>query len=514
MLAEGSALGGFRIERVLGRGGMAVVYEATQLSLERRVAVKVMGPAFSGDAEFRKRFQREALLQAALEHDHVVAVYEAGEADGSPYIAMRLIRGPNLKELIRSGELDDKRTLRLLTPVADALDTAHQAGLIHRDVKPQNILVGARDHAYLADFGLTKAPEQTALTATGRFMGTLDYTSPEQVHGGAATPASDVYSFAAVVYECLTGSVPFRRPSDAALLFAHASAPPPVASELRPEFPRALDDVLRRGMAKQPADRPPTASQFMQEVQAGLTKLLRGESETVEAETPPGGPAPRRPITATRLLAGPRRPRRRIVAALAGLLVAAITAAILIGGGDGSDGVDKGSAAPLGSPWLDEAQLGSKVAGGDPVRRETCFGSGDADACTLVQREIAGSEPAAPFDGVVTRWRVRHARGDITFRIMRRAGRRPVLVRSSERVTPSGSGVNTFESCLQIAKGNLIGISVARGGGFGVIWTDSATMYRWDSEQPASDVALDSIGGVELLLSADVERPGACEPTG
>ena len=509
MLGEGTELAGYRIERVLGTGGMATVYEATQLSLDRRVALKVMGEAFSGDAEFRARFKREALLQAGLDHDHVVAVHEAGEAGALLNIAMRLIRGPNLKELIRAGALDDTRVFELLIPVADALDTAHQAGLVHRDVKPQNILVGPRDHAFLSDFGLTKTAEHTALTATGRFMGTPHYTSPEQVQGEAATPASDVYAFAAVVYECLTGSVPFRRPSEAALLFAHVADEPPVASAVRPGLSRAVDEALRRGMAKRPEDRPPTATELMREVQAGLAS---GESETVDA--PSAAPTPPRP---TKRLATRRRlPRAGTIAALAAVPVAAVAAILLVGGDDEGDGGGasggNGQATTIGSPWLGEAKLGATLAGGDPVRRETCFGSGDADACTVAQRHVAREAATAPFDGVITRWRVRHARGDVTLRVLRAAGRRPVLQRSSSTERASGTDVNAFETCLAIAEGDLIGLSVGRDGRFGIVWTTPAGIYRWDAEEPTRDTPLDRIAGVELLLDADLERPGACEP--
>ena len=191
------------------------------------------------------------------------------------------------------------------------------------------------------------------------------------------------------------------------------------------------------------------------------------------------------------------------------------------GGGGGGGGSDDGGGAAsggdgrattLGSPWLQEAKLGSTLPGGDPVRRETCFGSGDADACTLAQREVAREKPTAPFDGVITRWRVRHAKGDITLRVLNAAGPRPVLERSSATETASGTDVNTFDTCLAMAKGDLIGLSVGRGGRFGVVWTTQAVMYRWDSEEPTRDAPLDPISGVELLLEADLEPSGACEP--
>jgi serine/threonine protein kinase len=173
------------------------------------------------------------------------------------FIATALIRGPNLKELIRAGEVDPARTLRMRTPVGDALDAAHESGLIHRDVKPQNIRVGRRDHGYLADFGITKGINDTGFTQTGRMLGTLLYMAPELIRGGRPTPASDVYAFAAVIYECLVGREPFLRESEAAVLCAHLAEPVPLPSERAPYLPLEVDDVLVHGMARtRPTGRP------------------------------------------------------------------------------------------------------------------------------------------------------------------------------------------------------------------------------------------------------------------
>ena len=255
VLATGTEIGGYRVESVLGRGGMGVVYEATQLSLSRTVALKLLAGDLAEDGAFRDRFRREARLQAAIEHPHIVSVYEAGEFDGGLFIAMRLVRGTDLKRLVRSGELAPDRAVGILLAVADALDTAHESGLIHRDVKPQNILVGGRDHAYLADFGLTKGASDTGYTRTGQLMGTLDYVSPEQIGGGDAGRPSDIYALAAVAFECLCGRAPFARPTEAAVLYAHMAEPPPSASAERPGLPAAVDSVLARGLAKAPAER-------------------------------------------------------------------------------------------------------------------------------------------------------------------------------------------------------------------------------------------------------------------
>src|SRR5256714_12757027 len=172
-LEKGTTLAGYRIEGVLGQGGMGTVYEATQLSLNRTVAIKLLASNLSDDPAFRERFRREGLIQAAIEHPNIVTIYEAGETPDGLFLAMRLVRGPNLKDMIIPRELDAGRSLRILTPVADALDAAHEAGLIHRDIKPQNILVTGRDHAYPADFGLPRAPGAKSLTKTGQFVGTL-----------------------------------------------------------------------------------------------------------------------------------------------------------------------------------------------------------------------------------------------------------------------------------------------------------------------------------------------------
>jgi Protein kinase domain len=264
---------GYRIDGTLGEGGMGTVYRATQLSLERVVALKVLTVELSSDPAFRERFRREGLLQAALEHPHIVTVYEAGEADERLFLAMRMVEGPTLKELIQRRQLDDRRALRLLTQVAEALDAAHARGLIHRDVKPHNVLVGAGDHAYLADFGLTKAHDDAAMTETGQFVGTIDYISPEQARGELATARSDVYALTAVLCECLTGQVPYVRATEDRVLAAHLSEPAPRLSEIRSDLPPAMDDVVAEGMAKDPAARPATAGELMLKARRALAAL-------------------------------------------------------------------------------------------------------------------------------------------------------------------------------------------------------------------------------------------------
>src|SRR5579884_2010601 len=250
---------------------MGSVYQATQLSLNRVVALKVLDANLGDDPGFRARFEREGQVQAALDHPHIVSVYEAGQSEYGLFLAIRLIRGPTLKDLILDGSLDPRRSVRLLAQVAQALDAAHRAGLIHRDIKPQNILIGRGDHAYLADFGLIKAPDEARLTGTGQFIGTIDYVAPEQIQGEPATPASDIYALTGVLYECLTGEVPYPKPSEAATLHAHVMQPPPVLSERRPDLPRALDGVIAHGMAKDPWSRPAQAAELIQAASRALS---------------------------------------------------------------------------------------------------------------------------------------------------------------------------------------------------------------------------------------------------
>ena len=271
MLEEGTIVSGYRVDGVLGEGGMGTVYQATQLSLNRVVALKLLAANLGDDPGFRARFEREGQVQAALDHDHIVTVYEAGQSEYGLFLAMRLIAGPTLKQLILDGSLDPRRTVRLLAQVAHALDAAHRAGLIHRDIKPQNILIGERDHAYLADFGLIKAPDEARLTGTGQFIGTIDYVAPEQIQGEPATPASDIYALTGVLYECLTGEVPFPKPSEAATLHAHVMQPPPKVSERRPDLPPALDGVIAQGMAKDPWSRPSLAAELIQAASRALS---------------------------------------------------------------------------------------------------------------------------------------------------------------------------------------------------------------------------------------------------
>src|SRR3954468_24635114 len=256
-LSVGAEFAGCRIEGVAGRGGMGVVYRATQLALDRLVALKVIAPDLARDEAFRARFQRESRLAASIEHPNVLPVYEAGERDGVLFLAMRFVEGSDLKSLLnRESRIEPVRAARFVAQIAAALDAAHAAGLVHRDVKPANALLARDDHVYLTDFGLTKrAASGSAMTKTGQMVGTVDYVAPEQVEGGSVDARTDVYSLACVFYHLLTGHVPFDKPTEMAKLFAHVHEDPPRPSDVVNGVPPELDEVVVRGMAKKPTER-------------------------------------------------------------------------------------------------------------------------------------------------------------------------------------------------------------------------------------------------------------------
>jgi hypothetical protein len=356
-----AVVAGYRIDGRLGEGGMGTVYRATQLSLERVVALKLLTAELSADPAFRERFRREGLLQAALDHPHIVTVYEAGETDNRLFLAMRMVEGPTLKDLILRRQLDDRRALRLLTQVAEALDAAHAKGLIHRDVKPQNVLVGAGDHAYLADFGLTKGHDDAAMTETGQFVGTIDYISPEQARGGRATGRSDVYALTAVLCECLTGQVPFERSTEERALLAHLTEPPPRLSQMRTDIPAAMDEVIARGMAKDPEDRPASAGELMLQARRALGAAPAESTTPASTDAtrlrPAVGSPTRAPHTAAKSDPGATR--------LAGAVVTAPDAAPTPSGERGAPAGQPGARTPTGT----DTPPGPRATGGAPNRR-------------------------------------------------------------------------------------------------------------------------------------------------
>uniref|UniRef100_UPI001585F279 serine/threonine-protein kinase n=1 Tax=Streptomyces sp. TRM64462 TaxID=2741726 RepID=UPI001585F279 len=266
----GREVAAYRIEAEIGRGGMAVVYRARDLRLGRTVALKLLAPELARNDTFRRRFAHESRVAAAIDHPNIVPVFDAGETEGLLYIAMRYVPGQDLRALLdREGPLPVDTAVRIAVQVASALDAAHAHDLVHRDVKPGNVLVAEGtdsdhpEHVYLTDFGLTKKSlSLTGFTSVGQFVGTLDYVAPEQISGRPVDGRCDVYSLGCVVYETLAGAPPFRRDDDLALLWAHQYDPPPPLSGERPGLPGAVDGVLARALAKAPEDRYDTCLRF------------------------------------------------------------------------------------------------------------------------------------------------------------------------------------------------------------------------------------------------------------
>jgi len=363
--APGDVFVNHRIEGLAGRGGMGVVYRAIDLDLDRTVALKVIAPALADDPDFRARFVAESKAAASIEHPHVIPVYYAGEREGVLFIVMRYVDGPDLRALVRAeGRLDEGRAARVVAQVGGALDAAHSHGLVHRDVKPANVLLGAEDHAYLTDFGLTKRAASTAgLSRTGGWVGTLGFVAPEQIRGERVDARTDVYALGCVLVHALTGGPPFVRDSDEATLWAHLHAPPPVD-----RVPEAFAGLVERALAKDPEDRFPSAGDLGRAAlaAAGETTAPGPERNVARGDAAPEGtpqtaatervsiPAfegethvspPDDDPTGPTAKAGGRPPlpgrRRALVAGAAAVLVVGALLAVLLGGGD--DGSDTAS---------------------------------------------------------------------------------------------------------------------------------------------------------------------------
>jgi Protein kinase domain len=353
-LTVGSVFAGHRLDAVAGRGGMGVVYRATDLTLDRVVALKVITPELASEPGFAERFKRESRVAASLTHPHVLPIYRAGEEDGRLFITMQFVEGPDLgARLATQGAMPPVEATRVIGQIASALDAAHAKGLVHRDVKPANVILAQGSgglHAYLTDFGLTKATDAaSALTATGMLVGTVDYMAPEQLMGQTLDARTDVYALACVLFETLTGRVPYPVDTPVAKMHAHANQPAPSLREAAPALPPGLEAVIARGMAKDPAERyattgelgraaeaaagaapppPPTAAA----VPPGPTRL---EPPSPPPTPVPWGPPP--PPPAGPPIGGPPPPpweqpppRKK---GKRGLVVALVLAAVLVAGG-------------------------------------------------------------------------------------------------------------------------------------------------------------------------------------
>ncbi len=410
-LVVGSTVAGCRLEAVAGRGGMGVVWRATQLALNRAVAVKAIAPQFAEDAAFRERFQRESQLAASIEHPNVIPVYEAGELDDRLYLIMRWVDGTDLRQLLdKCGRLAPTTATRLLMPVALALGAAHRRGLIHRDVKPANVLIsgyeGDEEHVYLTDFGVARrAGGDMTVTRTGVLVGTLDYIAPERIEGGKGDAASDVYAFGCMLYEVLTGGVPYERPSELTKMHAHLNDQVPSARAKTPDVPERLDAIISKAMAKQPEarfgsaeqlaaaltrsleprgavqpDRPTVRSEAVTDASelVGATGVVApgpaatGASETVAEDVPTRVTGAETQIDDGTPTFAHRRSRRRAALALpvAVLAVIGVVVAVLISGGGGKQpAVDAASASVARSAGVAGPTAGLAATGGLRVVR-------------------------------------------------------------------------------------------------------------------------------------------------
>ncbi|MFY9579473.1 MAG: serine/threonine-protein kinase [Gaiellaceae bacterium] len=378
----GTEFAGYRITSVLGRGGMSVVYTAEHVGLGRTVALKLLSASLAADQSFRERFTRESRLAATLDHANIVPIYDAGEADGFLYIAMRHVEGYDLGTLLeQEGPLPLGQTLFYMEQVAGALDQAHEQGLIHRDVKPANILIARpSDRVFLTDFGVVKQASSQGLTKTGYFLGTFEYAAPEQIEGRAVDARTDIYALGCVLYECLSGEPPFKAETEGSVIHAHLTEPPPRLTAKRPDLPIAINDVIATAMAKAMEDRYSSCGEFIRALRAVALGTVSGErrpspaaatvqapadsgfspkteavpspSEVVspqpeaaapptEALPPPAEPAAPRPSTPP---APPKTPRTLTLsggrllaaaAALAAIIAGAVVAAVLLSGGGG-----------------------------------------------------------------------------------------------------------------------------------------------------------------------------------
>jgi YVTN family beta-propeller protein len=334
-------LTGYRIEGLLGRGGMGEVYRALDTALDRPVALKVLRAELAEDERFRERLLRESRLAASLDHPNVIPIYEAGEEGGRLFIAMRFVAGDDLKSLLRrEGTLEPDRAVAIFEQIAAALDAAHRRGLVHRDVKPSNVLLdreAGREHCYLADFGLTQSASQQG-PADGQFMGTVDYISPEQIRGETLDGRADQYGLACLMFECLTGTVPYRQASEVAALFAHLEAPVPRASERGTNLPAEIDPVFERAMAEDREERFASCSELV-----GAAANALG-------------------------LSGEQRPDRRrrmmslLAAALAAVLAAVLAVSLLGGGGGASAAPPPGSLVRV-APKTDRVVSRTRIDG-------------------------------------------------------------------------------------------------------------------------------------------------------
>ena len=483
-LSAGDEFAGYRIERSLGRGGMGVLYLAVEPGLERHVALKLIAPEAAADEVFARRFAEESRIAASIEHPNVVPIYAAGEEDGIPFIAMRYVSGSDLgRRLAREGRLEPAAAVALIAQVGNGLDAIHAAGLVHRDVKPANVLLsetgGGGDHAYITDFGVARnVATESGLTQTGRFVGTLDYVAPEQISGGAVDARVDVYALGCLLFKLLTGDVPYPRDGEAARLYAHLNDPPPAPSLHATAVPMALDDVAIRAMSKTPEDRYPSAGDLGRAAVAALSgstpdlperTVATGAAATRTAETtaaqpgPPGEPTAATGRLEPEIEEGSRGGRRGILIGAVGVAVIAgvVAAAIALGGGEGDPGSETvaPSAAAAGSRKAVKEDTAPK-----PLTRSQLIAKADA-ICDESQRrylEVRDLESEYSTDVPYAEALARTARARV--RELRRLTPPPRLARPYRQyVEAQGRVYATDKEALAAArKEDAAGVETAR----------------------------------------------------
>jgi hypothetical protein len=403
-IARGMVIAGFRLDEVIGEGGMGVVWKARQLDLDRVVALKLIQPGKSGDPEFLERFRRESRLAASIDHPNVVPIFGAGEEDGLWFIAMRYVDGTDLGEYLRSrnSPLPPVDAARMISQVADGLDAAHRAGLVHRDVKPANILLDARLHPYLTDFGLTKQlSSQSDATRTGVWLGSVNYAAPEQIESGPVDARTDVYSLGCVLFEALTRRLPYARDSEMAVMYAKVHEPPLLPGQVEPSLPRQFDQVIHRALARNSEDRYPAAGDLGRAAAAAA----RGESPTEPERTVARGAAagtrgyePTRanpvPEQATQVMHTHRSPNRAAVVGvvLAGLAIVALATILISNSGSSGSGSPGKAEANVGKQKQASKEPDAKAGASEiPVREE--------EAQPTFSNRPAAVAPLEPFQG-------------------------------------------------------------------------------------------------------------------
>lgn len=372
----GSRFGPYELHSVIGVGGMGEVYRAYDTARERMVAIKLLRPEMAADLNFQERFRRESRIAARLQEPHVIPVHNFGEIDGVLYIDMRLVDGASLKDVLRNeGPMQPERAVSIIGQVAAALDDAHANGLIHRDIKPENVLLTGNDFAYLVDFGIAHGGGEASVTSTGLVVGSSAYMAPERFSGDRGGPASDVYSLGCLLYESLTGRAPFEAADVRQVWSAHMFAAPPRPSIMRRGISRGFDDVVARGMAKQPQDRYPTAGELARA--AAVAAEDAPVAEPVAPVAPPPStrqfsaayPVPPSPTPPPRPAAPPRRLGRGqvglIIATIVLFTAALVLAAVLVftGGGTGSQQPRIAAPSTSGAPGTTTTAARSAIEG-------------------------------------------------------------------------------------------------------------------------------------------------------